>query len=373
MVYNKEEVMEGQNILYGSIEDLKNVRGMIDARGKVRNEITSLTTQKTNLEKDLKAEEKQMADNIDTTVKKRRDQVVVNFDKEINNSQDKLKKVRAQRGKEKDKKVAARIKDETSDLVVENKNVHEEIRTFFKQKGMPTLCDSELFYTLYFPSSPKQFGILALAMLLGFIGMPWLVTTLVKGHWFVEILLTIVLIVLVGALYLLGYNYTHVRHKDAFIEMKPKRGIIRKNLAKIRRTKKSIKKDKDEEQYGLHEYDDDIQELEQLISDVVSKKNDALTEFEKTIKPDIVEEITSRDMPKIEKIKKNIAEVSLKLKELEQKQKDMSINLSTSYGTYLGEENMTTERIDMLISLIDRGEADNIGSAVNILKNASKK
>ena len=50
--------MEGQNILYGSIEDLKNVRGMIDARGKVRNEITSLTTQKTNLEKDLKAEEK---------------------------------------------------------------------------------------------------------------------------------------------------------------------------------------------------------------------------------------------------------------------------------------------------------------------------
>ncbi len=365
--------MEGQNILYGTIEDLKNVRGLIDARSKVKNDILSLNTQKTNLEKDLKAEEKLMADNIDTTVKKRRDQVVANFDKEINNSQDRLKKVRAQRGKEKDKKVAARIKDETGDLVIENKNIHEEIRTYFKQKGMPTICDSEVFYTMYFPSSPKQFAIMALCMLLGFIGVPWLAVTLVKTHWFLELLLAIVMIVLVGALYLAGYNYTHVRHKDAFTEMKPKRGAIKKNLAKIRRTKRSIKKDKDEEQYGLHEYDDDISELEELISEVVAKKNNALTEFEKTTKPDIIEEITNRDMPKIEAIKKKIAEVSLKLKELEQKQKDMSINLSTNYGAYIGEENMTTERIDMLISLIDRGEADNIGSAVNILKNTPKK
>ena len=365
--------MEGQNILYGTIEDLKNVRGMVDARSKVKNDIASLSTEKTNLEKDLKAEEKQMSENIDATVKKRRDQVVANFDKEINNSQDRLKKVRTQRGKEKDKKVAARIKDETGDLVVENKNIHEEIRTYFKQKGMPPICDSEMFYMLYFPNSPKQFAAMVLCFIIGFAGLPWLVTSLVKSHWFVELLLGIVIVVLVGGLYLLGYNYTHVRHKDAFVEMKPKRNMIKKNLAKINRTKKSIKKDKNEEQYGLHEYDDDINELEELISDIVAKKNDALTEFEKTTKPDIVEEITNRDMPKIESIKKKMAEVSLKLKELEQKQKDMSIALSTNYGAYLGEENMTTERIDMLISLIDRGEADNIGSAVNILKNAPKK
>ena len=365
--------MVGQNILYGTIEDLKNVRGMVEARTKVKDEIASLNMQKSNLEKDVKAEEKHLDENIDATVKKRRDQVVANFDKEIDNAQDRLKKVRSQRGKEKDKKVAARIKDETSDMVIENKNIHEEIRTYFKQKGMPVICDSEVFYTLYFPSTPKQFAMLALTFILGFIGFPWLVTTLMKGHWFVELLLVLVIIIALGALYMLGYNYTHVRHRDAFVEMKVKRSAINKNTAKINRTKKTIKKDKDEEQYGLQEYDEDIRELEELISEVVLKKNDALTEFEKTVKPDIVEEITNRDMPKIENIKKKISEVALKLKELEQKQKDMSINLSTNYGAYIGEENMTCERIDMLISLIDRGEADNIGSAVNILKNMPKK
>ena len=51
----------------------------------------------------------------------------------------------------------------------------------------------------------------------------------------------------------------------------------------------------------------------------------------------------------------------------------MSINLSTNYGPYLGEENMTVDRINMLIGLIENHEASNIGDAVNILKNSSKK
>ena len=35
----------------------------------------------------------------------------------------------------------------------------------------------------------------------------------------------------------------------------------------------------------------------------------------------------------------------------------MSINLSTNYGPYLGEENMTVDRINMLIGLIENHEA----------------
>lgn len=151
-----------------------------------------------------------------------------------------------------------------------------------------------------------------------------------------------------------------------------KHSAVRKNEGKISRIKKNIKKDKDEDQYGLHEFDEDIEELEEVIGDIVKKKNEALSEFEKSTKADIVEEITNRDMPKIEKIKKEIAETSLKLKELEQKQKDMSINLSTNYGAYIGEENMNKERLFMLEKLITDGQASNIGEAVNIIKNAPK-
>ena len=115
--------MEGQNILYGNVDDLMNVRGLVEARDKVRAEIDSLNNEKRRLEKDVVAEEKQMSINIESTVKKRREQVVSNFDKELDKSQDRLKKVRNDRGKEKNKKVAERIKEETADLVNENKNI----------------------------------------------------------------------------------------------------------------------------------------------------------------------------------------------------------------------------------------------------------
>lgn len=365
--------MEGQNILYGNVEDLRHVRGIVEARGKVRDEIIFLNSEKVRLEKDVKAEEKQLADNIDNTLRKRREQVVANFDKELQKSQERLKKVRNARGKEKDKKVAERIKDETADLVTENKNIHEEIRTFFKQKGIPTMCDSNVVYTLYFPNSPKQMAILALVFIIGIIALPSLVTSLFIGGWFIRAIVFILFQAAFLGLYVLGYNYTRVRNKEAFIDMRVKRNAIRKNESKINRIKKSIKKDKDEDQYGLHEYDEDIEEIEDAIEDIVRKKNEVLSDFEKTTKNDICEEITKRDMPKIDDIKKKISETSIKLKELEQKQKDMSINLSTNYGPYLGEENMTVDRINMLIGLIENHEASNIGDAVNILKNSSKK
>ena len=365
--------MEGQNILYGNVEDLKQVSGLVEARGKVRDEIAFLNSEKQRLEKDMKAEEKQLADNIENTLRKRRDQVVANFDKELDKSQERLKKVRNARGKEKDKKVAERIKDETHDLVMENKNLHEEIRTFFKQKGIPTVCDSAALYTLYFPNSTKQFAILALIFFIGIVVFPSLVVTVIGGGVFVRILLYILMLAIFLGLYILGYNYTRVRNKEAFIDMRVKRNAIRKNVSKINRIKKSIKKDKDEDQYGLHEYDEDIEEIEDAINDIVHKKNEVLADFEKTTKNDICEEITKCDMPKIEEIKKKITETSLKLKELEQKQKDMSLNLSTNFGPYLGEENMTVERINMLAGLIENGQASNIGDAVNILKNSPKK
>lgn len=364
--------MEGQNILYGNVSDIENITSLVIARDKVRNEIASLTNEKQRLEKDVVAEEKQLSENIDSTLKKRREQVVSNFDKELGKSQDRLKKVRNDRGKAKNKKIAERIKEETAGLVVENKNLHEEIRTYYKQKGVPVFLDNTLVYSLYFPRCAKELIILALTFFIGLIVFPSVVVILSGVTGIVKIFVTLFMMALFLGAYVLGYNYTRVRNKEAFSDMLVKHSAVRKNEGKISRIKKNIKKDKDEDQYGLHEFDEDIEELEEVIGDIVKKKNEALSEFEKSTKADIVEEITNRDMPKIEKIKKEIAETSLKLKELEQKQKDMSINLSTNYGAYIGEENMNKERLFMLEKLITDGQASNIGEAVNIIKNAPK-
>ena len=129
--------------------------------------------------------------------------------------------------------------------------------------------------------------LLALIFFLGIVVFPSLVVTVIGGGVFVRILLYILMLAIFLGLYILGYNYTRVRNKEAFIDMRVKRNAIRKNVSKINRIKESIKKDKDEDQYGLHEYDEDIEEIEDAINDIVHKKNEVLADFEKTTKNDI--------------------------------------------------------------------------------------
>ncbi len=364
--------MEGQNILYGNIDDLREIHNALEKQTVLRNQIVAESNAKQNLTKDIEAEEKLLKDTIDTTVKKRREQVVSNFDKEMSKAQDRLKKTRNDRNKAKNKGIEARIKDETADIVQENKNLRDEIRTIFRQKGVWKYLDNKFIYTLYYPKSSKEKALFLLTALLGLIVIPTIAVKLTGFFWLIEIFEYLIVAGLFAGLYALGYKYVKIQYKDAFVETKVQRITIIKNETKIKRIKKSIKKDDDDDRYGLNDFDEDIKELEEHINDIVTRKNEALADFEKTTKADIVEEITSRDIGKINKLKSELAEVTSSLKELEAKQKNITLNISTNYTAYIGEENMNIDRIEKMIVLLGEGKATTIGDAVNILKNISQ-
>lgn len=361
--------MESQNILYGNIEDLKNVHAALETQTKLRNQIATETARKQNLAKDIEAEEKLLKETIETTIKKRREQVVANFDKEMSKTQDRLKKTRNDRNKAKNKGIEARIKDETADIVQENKNLRDEIRTIFRQKGVWKYLDNKLVYVLYYPKSAAERAIFMLMSALVLLVIPALAVSLTNVFWLLRVLEYIIVAGIFTALYILGYRYVKIQCKDAFMETKVQRITILKNETKIKRIKKSIKKDKDDDIYGLEDFDDDIRELEEHISDIVKRKNEALSDFERTTKSDIEEEITGRDIGKIDKLKKEQSESAAKLKELEAEQKNLTIGISTNYTAYIGEENMNIDRIEKMIVLLADGRAKTIGDAVNILKN----
>lgn len=361
--------MEGQNILYGNIDDLRNIHGALEAQAEVRNKLVTENSTKQSLEKDVALEEKILSETIETTIKKHRIQVVANFDKELSKSQDRLKKTRNDRNKALNKGKDSRIKEETAELIQENKNLHEEIRTIFKQKGVKKICDSKLFYALYYPKSVKEKGIFFLMALLMFLIIPSFFVWITNAFWLLEVLEYILIMGIFVGLYILGYRYSRITYKDVFLETKVQRININKNETKINRIKRSIKKDKDDDRYNLKHYDEDIKELEDHINDIVKRKNATLSDFEKTTKLGIEEEITKRDIDKINALKKQLAETNLKLKELEEKQKDITLSISTNYAAYIGEENMNIDRIEKMIVLLGEGKAETIGDAINILKN----
>lgn len=360
--------MAAKNILSGNIEDLKTLRQIVGEQMENANAIVAMDIEKQKLEKEAQLEEKIMYENIEFTIKKRRDQIVSNFDNQIGKVQDKQKKVRAERGKEKNKKVASRIKEETKDLVQENENIKEEYRTYMRQKGLSRFWDNKWFMSVFFPRTISEMGILFATFFMAIFGMPYIICMCMgKTFWLLKLLVVLVYLAVVVVLYAFIYRFARDDYKADFKEVRTKQAVIMKNKAAINKIKKRIKTDKDEAGYDLHKYDKEIDELQETIDDIVSRKNAALEDFDKTTKQDIYDEIYKRDIVGINNKKERIVELSESIKESEAHQKERAIYISTNYSAYLGEENLAIDRIERLIGIMENETVQTVGDAINIL------
>lgn len=360
--------MEAQNILYGSVDDLKELHTIMEKQINITNNISAMNVDKQRLEKEAQSEEKLMQDNIDFTIKKRREQIVANFDNEMVKYQDKLKKVRNERGKEKDKKVALRIKEETKDLVQENKNIKEEYRTYMKQKGISTLWDNKLFFSVFYPRTPVEILILMVFMVAVFIGIPVLICSgMGSTHAFFKVIVVLAYLVLAGGTFAFMYRFARDDYKQDFLEVRKKQGLIIKNNYQIAKIKKEIKRDKNEERYELHDFDKEIKEHEDTISDIVKRKNSALEDFDKTTSVEIRDEIYNKDIVSIRNKRDEATNLANKIKEYEAISKECALEISTNYTAYLGEENMSLEKIEKLIVIMGDGRANTVSEAITVM------
>ncbi len=359
--------MSEKNIMYGGVEELGKIRKMLEEQADVKKQIENVTAEKKGYENSFEAEEKAVQNSIETTVKRRREQVVAEFDKELANAQDKMRDAKESKDKEKTKKVNKRIDKETASLVRENKNIVEEKKTYLKQKNISSIWDKPLTYVMYFPKSIKDILEFIVIVLTFFVGVPLLVVKLTNIHIIWEVLIFILIDAIFVIIYMLGYEVTRMQNKDAFLELRKKRKEIAANNKKIKKIKKKILKDKDESRYDLGKYDSDINEIEDRINDIVKRKNDALDVFENTTKVEIAKEIKSKSKDKLDKIKDSLDKTASDLKALEEKQKDISLNLTTSYGPYIGIENLNVRKIDAMIDAINAGQAKNISEAASVV------
>lgn len=359
--------MSEKNIMYGGVEELNKIRKLLEEQADLKKQIESVTAEKKGYEKSLETEEKAVEDAIETTVKRRREQVVASFDKELASAQDKMRDARESKDKEKTKKVNKRIDKETESLVHENTNIMEDKKTFLKQKNISSIWDKPLTYIMYFPKTLLEKLKFLLVMLVFFVGVPLLVVKLTKLHIIWEIIIFIVIVAIFVIIYMMGYEITRMQNKEAFLELYKKRKDIAKNNKKIKKIKKRILKDKDESRYDLGKYDDDINEIEDKINDIVSRKNEQLNEFEKTTKNEIAKDIKGKSKDKLDKIKANLETSVSELKALDDKQKEVTMKLTTGYGPYIGIENLNVRKIDAMLDAINAGQANNISEALSVV------
>lgn len=330
-----------------------------------------LQSEKARLEKDVETEKRAVAETIAMTVKKRLEEVSTAYDKEIDKSQDWLKKARNKREKARNQGVKERTEEETKELRNKNRELKLQLKTAFQKDGIPGFCMSALYYALYFPRRFTEILLLLLAVLICFLGIPSGIYLLLPNKSVFYLAgIYFAAIVIFGGIYILINNQTKVHHQQVLKQGRKLRSQMRTNRRKIRMIANSIRRDKDEAVYNLEKFDDEIAQLEQELTVMANKKQEALNTFDKVTKTIITDEIGDAAREKTEAMEKELNRVEEEAKEAEVRVKEQTLFITDNYESFLGKEFMEPKVLDQLADLVRMGKASSISEAQTLYKSA---
>ena len=109
-------------------------------------------------------------------------------------------------------------------------------------------------------------------------------------------------------------------------------------------------------------YGDNIKKTEE-------EKQNALREFEETVKPDLVKEVEGRYLDKLNLMREELAKKKDEYMKLDDLIKQQRIYISSNYEAYLGKEFINVQRLTELDNIISSGEAQTISQAMAVYKN----
>lgn len=360
-------------ILYAGVEELNTIKEHVMELNGYLERNAELLKEETRLGKMLASKEKELSDEIEATLKKRKNAITSSYEGQLSTLGTRRKKVKAKKEKEKGVKVSERIAEETAELRDANKSLLIDIKANLKKNKTPMFCNTALFYSLFMPKTMTELLVMAVGVLLVFFALPLGVYQFLLAERFGFLALAVVYvidIVLFGGLYLLVNNTVKEKHLDTLRENRTLRQQYFQNNRKIRQIQKEIERDTDESTYGLEQYDDELKEIEDEIKRIAEEEKEELTKFENVTSVELTADIKGRYQEELTALRDKSKEVDEEQKRVEEKVKEFTLMLSKQYETYLGKDMLTVPKLDRLIKRIETGEAANIGEALNLERNA---
>jgi hypothetical protein len=362
--------MDGSNLLSGGVEVLNEIKdNLLELKG-YQSKNQSLVVEEEKLDKSIENLEKTIADEIQTTTKKRRQEIEDTFDKQTDKMRAQMKKVKEKRDKRKNRKVSERIDAETAELKIENNRLKSEAKTLLKQKHIPSFCNTKLYYALYSPNCFTDFLIIFAVIIVTLLLLPCGIYFFVLPEEKIGylILTYIITVILLGFCYIITGNRTKEKHTEEILQVKRIRSNVRINRKKIAVIKNNIKKDRDESAYGLQNFDADLAKLEKEAADILLQKKSALEAFDHTTSQIIASEIQGIYEDKLSSLKAEFKKTNTESKKAEEKIKVLTIKIASEYEPVIGKDLMSLERMDALINIIQAGSATTISEAVTFYR-----
>lgn len=354
-------------ILYAGVEELNTIKEHVLELNGYQDRNAELLKEEARLSKLISGKEKELSDEIDTTLKKRKSEITSSYEDQISTLNARTKKIKAKKEKEKGMKVSERIKEETAELCEANKQLVIQMKAELKKEKISQVYNNELFFSLFMPKNAAQYAVLALMFLLAFFIVPCGIYSLFFAEKFGSLSLLVIYpiaIAVFGGLYLVINNRVKEKHRDIFLHIRDLRFEHKTNRRQIHLIQKGIKNDSDESTYGLEQFDNELKEAAAEVTRIAEEEKEALTTFENETSVTLTAEIKGRYQEELDSLRVKYEETGKEQKSMEEKVKDFTLMLSKQYEAYLGKDMLTVAKLDRLISHIEKGEASNIGEAI---------
>lgn len=360
--------MADGNILNGGLEDCRQLRSDVSELYASRTKSADAKVSATQTEKAIKAKEKAINDEISAATKRRVDEIGKSYDEEIAKLKSKSRKVKSNKGKTKRKEVALRIRRETADEREKERQLKLEIRSVYKRESVSAIFNTKLFYALFMPNRLSDVPVLLLALIVAFLVLPGAVYYLAFPEtWQTTLglmLLYFAFVVIYILLYVLILHITKGLHKETFVQIKGLRSDIRQNRREMARIARRIRKDKDESEYNLDRFDDEMKDISADINHILEEKKEALTEFEKSAKQMLADGIREKYEEELNGMKDYLSSTLEEQKTAEERAKELSLLITKNYEPYLGKENLSLDIIDRLEARLESGAAKTVAEAL---------
>ena len=317
-------------------------------------------------EKELNALQDALEKEKNETITMRRLELEASYVKQVRALETEVKRTTEKRQKARAQGVKARIEEQTAANRGQIGELMKQLAALCKEKGLPSICTKKYFYTLFCPKGNSDYLksglllviILVVSLLFGF--------GISKNPWARAFVVVFVLLICL-AVYTFILNRTKAKNPEA---VKEGRGIIDevlKNEQEIKAITDSINNDKSDDLYNLQEFDEELAKKNGEIDSLNAQKAEALEQFDTVTQNVLREEIEDRFKDKIAAAQETLTRLASDISDYTVKVADGEQKMNTDYMQYIGGRNLTHEKLESLIGIVDSGEVQSLQDAITRL------
>lgn len=364
-----------EEILLGGEKELQELKNVLQEKARYNGVLDSLDAsveeQKEKIEKRKQAIELEMK----AEITRRREEIAKPFYDEIASCEVDIQKKKDERARKRQELIDQMIREEAELYEKRKKNLEKQIKLVGQEEGVPAICTSRLFLAFFCPRTGKDALILVSGLLLLLLVLPMILYFGVYGGNDRQALTTIylVLIVFFYTIYLLINNLVKDKYLIGINKLLALFGEMEKLEAHRKQRVKELENIPDSS-LDLQEFDEEINRLEAVISELNGQKDLALVNFDsdERMQLDIGKQVQEKYRSELDQMRAELEEATSAYEKM-QKEYDRFLNEKNIEGRYDSLIRMepgifSTKVIDELIFYITHGGADNIRAAVVMRK-----